>query len=262
MAKPTVLPQWNTDGTNRVTPSSGQQSTGWTVGQAPPSSWFNWLAYHTYNWLLWCQAEVLSAADIAAAAWEWTEYHIFRRPVAIYGYGPVAALLVVPDGVNTAIQTPGKIETGTLVATSTISTAANITAGTNISASTIDATNGMSCHGLTSLLGESELTHSSTGGDHPTLEVSNTGGSGSYALSVPAGHTSVQALTATQVATTRGIFAGSATTAPINAMPVSALPSSPVTGDLVVRFDAGVTYLYHCDAAPSSWSRMPFTRLY
>lgn len=264
MAKPITLPTWNTDGSNRTTPSSGQQVTGWTLGQTPPSSWWNWLAYHTYEWCKWVNDNALSAADIAAAAWEWTEYHIFRRPVSIYGYGPVAALLVIPDGANPAISTTGSISGGTVAASSTISTSANITAGTSISAGgNIVATGYVSGTGITSMSGESTLGHSSTGADHPTLTLSNSGGSGSYALRITAGHTQVDTLTATSVAATRGVFVGSAVTAPVClSSPVAALPTNPVTGDVVIRFDAGVTYLYHCDAAPGSWSRIALTRMY
>jgi hypothetical protein len=53
MAKPTVLPRWNTDASNRTTPSSGQLDTGWTLDQVPPSSYLNWFMFYVYSWLLW-----------------------------------------------------------------------------------------------------------------------------------------------------------------------------------------------------------------
>ena len=46
--KPVTLPRWaetaaGVVAANIVTPTSGQQDTGWTVGQAPPSSIENFL---------------------------------------------------------------------------------------------------------------------------------------------------------------------------------------------------------------------------
>jgi len=57
-AKPSSAPpRWavtagGTPATNISTPSSGQQDTGWTTGQVPPSAWQNWWQYWTYLWLL------------------------------------------------------------------------------------------------------------------------------------------------------------------------------------------------------------------
>lgn len=53
MAKPSAYPAWATAGTNNVAASGGQIASGWTNGQIPPSSYFNfwqnlvgeWIAY-------------------------------------------------------------------------------------------------------------------------------------------------------------------------------------------------------------------------
>lgn len=76
MAQPSTLPTWNTDASNRSTPTSGQQTSGWTVGQAPPSSWFNWLAYWTYAWLVYLQ-------NLAGEAFAWTALHTHTRKISI-----------------------------------------------------------------------------------------------------------------------------------------------------------------------------------
>ena len=54
--KPTVLPRFaetaaGVPASNITAPTSGQQDTGWTTGQAPPSSVFNWLLRYIYDWV-------------------------------------------------------------------------------------------------------------------------------------------------------------------------------------------------------------------
>lgn len=68
MPKPTVLPEWNSDGTNRTTPSAGQQDTGWISGQKPPSSYFNWWMYYVYMWLLWLDGILTADGGMTALA--------------------------------------------------------------------------------------------------------------------------------------------------------------------------------------------------
>lgn len=64
--KPSVLPQWNTDGTNRTTPSGGQKASGWTLNQAAVSSYFNWLFFYIYSWLLYLSDGALSGPHTIA----------------------------------------------------------------------------------------------------------------------------------------------------------------------------------------------------
>ncbi len=55
--KPTTLPRWartalDVDAANIVVPASGEQDTGFTVGQTPiPSGKHNWLLNHIYKWI-------------------------------------------------------------------------------------------------------------------------------------------------------------------------------------------------------------------
>lgn len=51
--QPTKYPEWNTGGSNRTEPTAGEKVSGWVVDDEPPSSYFNWLSYYTYDWLRW-----------------------------------------------------------------------------------------------------------------------------------------------------------------------------------------------------------------
>ncbi len=70
MSKPASLPRWNTDASNRTDPASGQKDTGWTSGQFPPSSYFNWWMNLVYQWAVYVDA-------ITAEALTWTAAHVF-----------------------------------------------------------------------------------------------------------------------------------------------------------------------------------------
>ena len=67
MAKPSVLPRWNTDLSNQTDPSSGQKDSGWTVDQPAVSSYFNWLFYTIYLWLQWIDAGILTAVSMVTS---------------------------------------------------------------------------------------------------------------------------------------------------------------------------------------------------
>lgn len=58
--KPTNTAAWNNDGTNNVEPSSGQKDTGWTLGQKPPSSYFNWWMKLVHDWMQYLSDGALS----------------------------------------------------------------------------------------------------------------------------------------------------------------------------------------------------------
>lgn len=58
MPPPATSPVWNTDGTNRTTPSGAQQGTGWTLNQTGVSSFMNWWMYWVYQWILYFAARV------------------------------------------------------------------------------------------------------------------------------------------------------------------------------------------------------------
>lgn len=54
MAKPTNLAFW--DGATKVEPTTPQKTTGWTNGDRPPASWFNWWMNLVHLWIAWLDA--------------------------------------------------------------------------------------------------------------------------------------------------------------------------------------------------------------
>jgi len=61
-SQPTRLPIWNTGGSNRTEPTSGEKVTGWALDDQPPSSYFNWLQYYTGAWFTWMNQRVYKGA--------------------------------------------------------------------------------------------------------------------------------------------------------------------------------------------------------
>lgn len=56
--QPTKIPIWNTSGTNRTEPLSTEKTSGWTINDQPPSSYFNWLQYYTGAWFTWLSERI------------------------------------------------------------------------------------------------------------------------------------------------------------------------------------------------------------
>lgn len=77
-AKPTNLAAWNSGGANNVEPSAGEKVTGWTVGQAPPSSYFNWWMRLIWQWIVYLD-------DLATTAFTWTAAHVFNSGITVVG---------------------------------------------------------------------------------------------------------------------------------------------------------------------------------
>ena len=49
--KPSTLPEWNTGGANRTTPSPTRKVLGWLLGERPAGSYFNFLFYWIFKWI-------------------------------------------------------------------------------------------------------------------------------------------------------------------------------------------------------------------
>jgi hypothetical protein len=63
MPQPTDIPAWNTGGSNRTAPPSGQVTSGYVVSSALSSGYLNWLFYTIYTWIVYLKnltSEVLS----------------------------------------------------------------------------------------------------------------------------------------------------------------------------------------------------------
>lgn len=67
MPKPSAVPTWNTDGTNRTTPTGGQIATGIVFGEAANSSRMNYLLNLIGQWLTWLDAGVLTGVSFVAS---------------------------------------------------------------------------------------------------------------------------------------------------------------------------------------------------
>lgn len=104
--KPTKIPVWNTGGTNNVEPTSGEKITGWSVGQTPPSSYFNFLQKLYGEWL-----EYLD--DLDNHNFNWTAAHTFVGPadeVAITITGTDTGIAIEATGGGSVASNQGTIE--------------------------------------------------------------------------------------------------------------------------------------------------------
>lgn len=104
--KPTKLPAWNTGGANNTEPSAGEKISGWTVGQQPPSSYFNWLQKLYYEWAAYLD-------DLEAQALHWTAAHIFDEKITVATSNATATAISGTGG-----STSGHGVAGTAQATS------------------------------------------------------------------------------------------------------------------------------------------------
>ena len=66
--KPVSLPVWNTDATNRTTPSGGKQAAGFSLNEAPSSSFQNWWQNLVYQWVNYLNAPIGVATTPALTA--------------------------------------------------------------------------------------------------------------------------------------------------------------------------------------------------
>lgn len=78
-SKPSNLARWaetggGTPAANITEPASGQKDTGWTNGQQPPSSYFNWWMTTIYAWIKYLD-------DLVNQAFTWTALHTFQKGV-------------------------------------------------------------------------------------------------------------------------------------------------------------------------------------
>jgi hypothetical protein len=64
MAKPSTIPQWDSNQTNVATPPAGKKTDGWTNGETGDSSWMNWFMYWVYQWIVWLDAGVWTAVSL------------------------------------------------------------------------------------------------------------------------------------------------------------------------------------------------------
>ncbi len=100
MPKPATVPTWNTDATNRTTPSAGQQASGYAVDAVPTSGEFNWLLFWLAEWVAYLDAATIDGDLIVEGALEVLGGNVTLSDgtVANGGGDPVN----FPDGIVTA----------------------------------------------------------------------------------------------------------------------------------------------------------------
>ncbi len=87
--KPTTVPEWNTDGSNRTTPNGGKIATGWVANEKPvSSSVMNWLQHWEGRWTKWLNERLFDGAD--------EKSFTVRAPAAVSGS---AGALLLKGGV-------------------------------------------------------------------------------------------------------------------------------------------------------------------
>ena len=68
MPEPSTLPVWNTDATNRTTPSGGLQAAGYATNAIPTSGNLNWYKNLVYQWVNWFKTVVTADGGVTAVA--------------------------------------------------------------------------------------------------------------------------------------------------------------------------------------------------
>lgn len=68
MPEPSTQPVWNTDATNRTTPSGGLQASGYVTNAIPTSGNLNWWKNLVYQWIGWFRTVITANGGITAVA--------------------------------------------------------------------------------------------------------------------------------------------------------------------------------------------------
>lgn len=66
--KPSVLPEWSTDGGTTLEPSAGEKAAGFATDTRPPARWMNWILNLLYGWIQYLNAPVGTGAGAGLAA--------------------------------------------------------------------------------------------------------------------------------------------------------------------------------------------------
>lgn len=101
MPKPTTLPRWNTDGTNRTAPSSGKMDTGFILNDKPTSGNFNWILYYIYSWLLWLDGLLTTNGGFTALA----NQDITVSGTGAFKHGDMVLQIAAADGQTDGVRT-------------------------------------------------------------------------------------------------------------------------------------------------------------
>ncbi len=76
MSKPTVIPEWASNGVEVVEPSAPKKVTGWADGEKPRHSYMNWLQNAAWQWVVWLNG-------LQAEALTWSALNTFSAGVVV-----------------------------------------------------------------------------------------------------------------------------------------------------------------------------------
>lgn len=133
MPKPSAVPTWNTDGSNRTTPTGGQIVTGIVAGEAANSSRMNYLLNLIGQWLSWIDAGVLTGVSFVASG-VLTAGGLLTglAGLSITGAAAISGAVTAASASISGNATVG----GTLTSTGLITATAGVTAAANQHVST------------------------------------------------------------------------------------------------------------------------------
>lgn len=204
-AKPGATPNWNTDGTNRTTPSAGELAAGYAVNQVPSSSKLNWWMNTVYQWIQYFADQVFSGGLTSTGA--------APNGSGVTGVGVGTGAGLLGKGAGAASPTP--------VADGVVGVVSALASGTDEAA----AVRGFGRSGAVGMLGRGNSSLINAGnniGVYGEGEAGTFGGAGVYGVGG----------LGTSGGGYGGVFVGNAYKAPIHITVQGAAPSFPVEGDL------------------------------
>lgn len=99
MAQPANVPRWNTDGSNRTDPPTGQKDSGFVLSSPLVSSYLNWLFNTIYLWTIYLR-------DLTSEGLTWLVTQTFNNGIVVTKSGTTASDQAInataPGGAGTA----------------------------------------------------------------------------------------------------------------------------------------------------------------
>jgi len=135
-SKPTNVARWaatssGVEASNIVVPSSGEQDTGWTLGQAPASSKFNWRMNRVHKWLVWLNDGDVSFRTIAPASGPLTIAgdNTVDGKLNVTGDSTLKTVIAGDGTLNSLVVTNGTSLNGSLAVAGLLTASGGVTVG-------------------------------------------------------------------------------------------------------------------------------------
>lgn len=239
MAKPSDLPVWNTDATNRAEPTVGRQAAGFSTSDTPTSLELNWWFNLVYEWTAYVD-------DLVSNAFTWVALHTFQAGIVVtQSTSNGTAITATANGTGAGVIGTATASAGSygVKAVSTTETAlkAESTTGkavyavaTGAGATAIEASSTSGAgNGVKSTVGSGVAIRgvTSSGGG---IAIKGEGSNAAYAGSFVAGGTTGFGV----------IMSGSGERAPLRLIPQTE-PTQRDTGDLYVNSGDGKLYIWN-----------------